>query len=218
MTPRLLLMVLAALAPAGAQCLPVSGARILAGDMARAVPAFAGMPPELVLGYAPAPGACRYYGAAELSRLARRYGLAMEPGMEACFARPLETLTRERVAAALRAAMPAARIEVIESAASPSRTGNFAFRSPGCERIPPRPLRNCGTVRCAAPGKPIFRSGPRCASRFQERGLPPPRRLRRAIPSRVPNLDRSPMRDRRVCQTCPKSWTACHGGRFRRAR
>ena len=99
MTGRCLLMLAAAVAARG-QCLPVRGERILAGDLARAVPAFAGLAPELVLGYAPAPGARRVYGAAELSRLARRYGLAAEPGMEVCFARPLETLTSERVAAA----------------------------------------------------------------------------------------------------------------------
>jgi flagella basal body P-ring formation protein FlgA len=74
-----------------------------------------------------------------LARLARRYGLAVEPGMEACFARPMETLTRERVAAALRAAMPAARIEVMEFSRQPIPPGNCAFRSPGCERNPPRP-------------------------------------------------------------------------------
>ena len=80
MTLRMLLLVLAALVPAGAQCLPVSGERILAGDMARAVPVFAGLAPELALGSAPAAGARRTYGAAELTRLARRYGLAARTG------------------------------------------------------------------------------------------------------------------------------------------
>jgi flagella basal body P-ring formation protein FlgA len=127
MTLRMLLIPLAALAPASAQCLPVSGGRILAGDLARAVPVFARMAPELALGYAPAPGARRTYGAAELARLAGRYGLAVEPGMEACFVRSVETLTRERVAAALRAAMPAARTEVVEFSRQPIPPGELRF-------------------------------------------------------------------------------------------
>jgi flagella basal body P-ring formation protein FlgA len=120
-------LLLAALAPAGAQCLPVLGDRIRAGDMARAVPAFAGIPPELDLGSASAAGARRTYGTAELARLARRYGLAVEPGMEACFVRPVETLTGERVAAALGAAMPAARIEVVEFSRQPIPPGVLRF-------------------------------------------------------------------------------------------
>jgi flagella basal body P-ring formation protein FlgA len=130
MTARMALILLAAVAPAGAQCLPVSGPRILAEDLARAVPAFAGLAPELALGDAPAPGARRAYGAAELARLALRYGLAVEPGVEACFARPLETLTGERVAAALRAALPAARIEVVDFSRQPVPPGELRFPAP----------------------------------------------------------------------------------------
>jgi flagella basal body P-ring formation protein FlgA len=131
MTLPVPIMLLAALAPAGAQCLPVSGGRIRAGDMARAVPAFAGIAPELDLGSAAAAGARRTYGAAELARLARRYGLAVEPGMEACFVRPVETLTAERVAAALGAAMPAARIEVLEFSRQPIPPGALHFAVSG---------------------------------------------------------------------------------------
>src|ERR1700741_1601789 len=91
-------------------CLPVLGDRILAADMARAVPGFAALAPEVALGYAPAPGARRTYSAAELARLARRYGLADEPGTEACFTRRMEVLTAERVATAIRKELPEARL------------------------------------------------------------------------------------------------------------
>src|SRR5580692_975017 len=83
-----------------ADCVPVAGERILAGDLARAVPAFASVAPEVVLGYAPSPGGRRTYSAGELARLAGRYGLTVDPGVEACLVRPAETLTRERVTAA----------------------------------------------------------------------------------------------------------------------
>jgi flagella basal body P-ring formation protein FlgA len=133
MTLRMSIVLLAAITRASAQCLPVSGERILAGDMARAVPAFAGLAPELALGYAPAAGARRTYGAAELARLARRYGLGVEPGMEACFTRPMETLSIERVAAALGAAMPAARIEVLEFSRQPIPSGELRFPVSGLQ-------------------------------------------------------------------------------------
>ena len=136
MIRRMLFLVLAALAAAAAQCLPVLGERIRAGDMARAAPAFAGIAPELDLGSAAAAGARRTYGAAELARLARRYGLSVEAGLEACFVRPVETLTGERVAAALRAAMPAARIEVLDFSRQPIPPGELRFplSAPPAER------------------------------------------------------------------------------------
>jgi flagella basal body P-ring formation protein FlgA len=95
------------------------------------------MPPELALGFAPAPGARRTYGAAELARLARGYGLAVEPGVEACFVRPVETLTRARVAAALHAAMPAARIEVVEFSQQPVAAGELRFPASGLHAAGP---------------------------------------------------------------------------------
>ena len=131
MTLRMLLLSLAALAASTAQCLPVSGPRILAGDMARAVPIFASLAPDLALGYAPASGARRTYGAAELARLAGRYGLVVEPGMEACFTWPMETLSPVRVAAALSAAMPEAHIEVVEFSRQPIPSGELRFPPSG---------------------------------------------------------------------------------------
>lgn len=156
MTLRVSLLLLAALPPAGAQCLPVSGPRILAGDMARVVQPFAGIASDLALGYAPAPGTIRAYGAAELARLARRYGLAVEPGMEACFVRPAETLSREHVAEALRTAMPAAQIEVVEFSRQPVPSGALRFPLSGLDADPTTlsPLLWRGVV--SAPGQNEF--------------------------------------------------------------
>jgi len=127
MTWRILWLTLGSMGMALAGCLPVAGERILARDLARVVPAFAALPPDLALGYAPSPGGTRTYAAAELSRLARRYGLAVETGAEACFLGPVETLTGARVAAAMRAAMPAARIEVVEFSRQPVPPGELLF-------------------------------------------------------------------------------------------
>jgi flagella basal body P-ring formation protein FlgA len=126
MTSRILFFTFCSIGFA-AECVPVTGERILAGDLARAVPAFAGLPPELALGYAPAPGGRRAYSAAELARLAGRYGLTVEPGVEACLARPAGMLTRERVTAAMQATVPHARIEVLELSRQPVPPGEIHF-------------------------------------------------------------------------------------------
>src|ERR1019366_3977681 len=110
---RILFLWLLALAPASAQCLPVSGSRILAQDMALGIPAFAQIPPELALGYAPAPGARRTYGAAALARLAR-----------------------ERLRAPPRAARPAARIRVVECGRQPVPPGELCFPVSGLQADP----------------------------------------------------------------------------------
>lgn len=136
MIPKLLLLLAVLAVPVRPECLPVAGERILAGDMARAVPAFARIGPELVLAYAPAPGSRRTYGAAELARLARQYGLAVDPGTGACFVRPMQTLTRERVAAALQSALPAARIEVLDFSRQPIPPGELRFRAAELEATP----------------------------------------------------------------------------------
>src|ERR1700684_247192 len=111
MTSRILLFTLCSIGFAG-DCVPVAGERILAGDLARAVPAFAGLSSELSLGYAPAPGSRRVYSAAELARLAGRYGLTVDPGVDACLVRQSGTLTAERATAAMQVTVPKARIEV----------------------------------------------------------------------------------------------------------
>ena len=126
MKPRMVPLLVAAITLGRAQCVPVSGERILARDMAQAAPVFAGLPPELALGYVPAAGARRTFSVAELGRLARRYGLA-EPAGEACFTRTLDTLTRESVERALRAILPGARIEIVDFSRQPVPPGELRF-------------------------------------------------------------------------------------------
>jgi len=141
-----------------AQCLPVAGDRILAADMARAVPAFAELPTQLALGYAPAPGARRTYSNVELARLARRYGLADLPGADACFIRPLETLTPERVSAALRTVMPEARMEVVEVSRQPLPPGDLRFSPAGLVKGNPGSpwLWRGAVVRGGQPDFPVW--------------------------------------------------------------
>jgi len=156
MSPLPILVMLASVSPA--PCIPVEGEHILAVDLARAVPAFAGLPPELALGFAPAPGGRRTFAAAELVRLAQRYGVAVEPGSEVCFARLAETLTRERVASALQAVLPAAHIEVIDFSHQPLPRGELRFLLSGLDHpvsaTQESPLVWRGAV--CPPGQPDF--------------------------------------------------------------
>lgn len=151
MTFRTIAMLWVALTPVWAGCLPVMGDRILAADMAQAVPGFAGIAPDVFLGFAPAPGGRRIYNSPELARLARRYGLSLEPGVEACFVRPVETLTPERVMAALASTLPAARIEVVDFSRQPVPAGALRFPVAGLQTDPSShaPLLWRGQV-CAA--------------------------------------------------------------------
>jgi flagella basal body P-ring formation protein FlgA len=97
-------------------CLPLEGDRILARDLAAAMPAFALWPPETELGYAPAPGLRRVLRAAELRRVASRQGLDGGPMADVCVERPTAPLAPEalRAALALAAGDPDARIEILD--------------------------------------------------------------------------------------------------------
>jgi flagella basal body P-ring formation protein FlgA len=101
-----------------AACLPLAGDgdRILPADLAGAEPAFAALPGDAMLGFRPAPGVRRRFSVAELGRLARRYGLEIEPKSEICLERPLRLLSAADLMPVLRAslALPEARIEIVD--------------------------------------------------------------------------------------------------------
>ncbi len=117
-------------AAAAGDCTALRGDRILAGDMARRVPEFAAVPAETVLADAPAPGVRRTFGSAELTRLAQRYGFRIEPGVEACFIRTAETLSRERIVSAVQAAVPGALVDVLDFSRQPVPPGQLHFAPP----------------------------------------------------------------------------------------
>jgi len=108
---------LARFAPAQApSCLSLEGDRILARDLAAAVPALQSVPPATVLGSAPQPGAQRIFHAPELTAIARHYSLTLDNPADVCFAWPMEALAAPRVLESLRAALgqTEARIEIAE--------------------------------------------------------------------------------------------------------
>jgi hypothetical protein len=88
-----------------AACVVVEGERILFSDLASAVPAFSSVASGESLGLAPAPGARRIVGPAEVGRLAARYGVAWDGGSGICFERASEPPTEAQVLDALAAAL-----------------------------------------------------------------------------------------------------------------
>ena len=126
----LFLCVLAAPALAQTQvCTPIDSDRILAQDLAAVLPAFAALPPQTLLAPTPPPASQRTFHHAELISLAERYGLAIDADSAACFERAMEPLDRDRVLAAMRAAldMPDARIELSETSLYPVPKGKIEF-------------------------------------------------------------------------------------------
>jgi len=127
----------ALVASAAEGCVTVSGDRLLAGELARVIPAFGKLRAEEPLGYAPAPGARRVLRAAEVARLAARRGLQVE-GKEVCLERAAEPLTPGRVLEALRKSLDQeqARIEVADFSRYPVPQGELEFPLSGLAAPP----------------------------------------------------------------------------------
>ena len=116
-----------ALLLAARACLPVEGDRITLGDLSAAIPAFLALNPKEPIGFAPAPGAIRRFLPGELDRLAARNGIVMQSG-PVCFEREMETLTRDRVTAAMREYLPeGSQLELVDFSQQPIPKGTLEF-------------------------------------------------------------------------------------------
>ena len=104
----LVLAAMACTAPIGqTACRPVEGERILARDLALAIPAFGALVPELPVAFAPVPGSRRIMHAVELAALARKNAIELPAPEDLCFEWPLQLLDRAAVMEAMRAALDA---------------------------------------------------------------------------------------------------------------
>jgi flagella basal body P-ring formation protein FlgA len=134
-----------------AGCVAIEGDRITASDFARTLPAFSAVAPEMRIGYAPVPGLLRVYHAAEIQRLAARYGVPAPPAGEICFERAMEPLHPERVAEAMRSALnhPEARIEIVELSSYPVPRGEIQFSRSTLPAVSANPVLWRGFIRYA---------------------------------------------------------------------
>jgi flagella basal body P-ring formation protein FlgA len=110
-------------------CVSIAGERVVARDLAAAVPAFAEIPADTPLGYAPAPGARRVFHANDVRRLAIRYNITPPPDSEICIERVMGPLSPDRVVQAMRDALGSAgaRVEVLELSRYPVPSGQIQF-------------------------------------------------------------------------------------------
>jgi flagella basal body P-ring formation protein FlgA len=116
-----------------AACLAVgSGSdRIVAGDLVPAYPEMAALDPATPLAYAPAPGVSRVFRTPDLRLLAARFALPAIPDREICVARPVAPLDPALLRAAMRSALPDARIEILEYSRQPAPVGEIQFAIEG---------------------------------------------------------------------------------------
>ncbi len=104
---------------AHAACVLVPTDRLLARDLATAVPLFQALDPDEALGFAPFPGTVRILTSHDILLTARRYGLAFAPGEAApsiCVERIVHPLSVDEVSAALLSSLdiPDVKLEILE--------------------------------------------------------------------------------------------------------
>jgi len=133
-----------------ASCHPVEGDRILARDIAAALPEFRTAPPEALAGQAPLPGSRRVFHAPELRALAHRFGITLSSPEDICFEWPTQPLDRARAIAAMREslAVAGAKIEIKDAISDRVPKGAIEF-----------PLAGLGTPSPTGPSTPVMWRG-----------------------------------------------------------
>lgn len=128
MTSILLVALMAAGSDKPEGCAVVDRGRVLASDLAGLVPALAQVPPETLVGYAPAPGLMRWWRGAHLRAIALRFTSAVGDLPDVCVERPARVATRVEVVDALRRALPEqATLELEDYCRLPIPDGRIEF-------------------------------------------------------------------------------------------
>jgi len=137
----MMLPLLLAIALPAPTCRPIDAERIYARDLAAAIPLFASLPPDLAIGYSPAPGWQRTFHAGELQRLARANHLDGAIARDVCFAWNMAVPEPGAIIASMKKALEPrdVRIELIDQARFPAPAGELVFPLAGA------------SVRSAAP-------------------------------------------------------------------
>lgn len=122
-------------------CHPIDADHIYARDLAAAVPLFASLPPDLAIGYSPAPGWQRVFHAAELQRIANTNHLAGSVSQDVCFAWSMAVPEPGAMIAAMKKALAPrdVRVEMVDQSRLAAPAGELVFPLAGA------------SVRSAAP-------------------------------------------------------------------
>ena len=144
---------------AGPACIPLRGEAVTAADLAGVRAAFGTLPGSTRVAWAPAPGVTRWISAGELARIGRQFGVAVSPeplpppereGL--CLVRLVETLDREKLLAAMRAAGPGYEIELVSFGPASVPPGRLEFSSRNLPHLPRSPQ---GPAEVASPRVPV---------------------------------------------------------------
>jgi flagella basal body P-ring formation protein FlgA len=124
-------MILPLLFMAAAACVGVTpdSDKILARDLAPAIPAFSDLAPDTPVALAPVAGARRVFHTGELRQLALRLGLApVDPIQgDVCVERKSAPLRPEDLLEAMRRVLPVAKIELLDFSRQPAPLGRVEF-------------------------------------------------------------------------------------------
>lgn len=114
-------------------CYIVDAERIYARDLAAVVPLFSSLPPELPIGYSPAPGWQRTFHAAELERLAAANHLTGAITHDVCFGWAMAVPEPDRMIAAMKTALAGQNvtIEIVDRSRAAVPQGNLVFPPQG---------------------------------------------------------------------------------------
>lgn len=122
---------LAALAVASCLVVSPGSEQILAGDLAAAIPGLTVPAPAIPVALAPAPGVQRVFRAAELHRMAERFGWSGQLDTDICVERPLSPPDPAQFLAAMRKALPEADIAILDYGRQRLPAGELEFQANG---------------------------------------------------------------------------------------
>ncbi len=125
------MMPLAAWTVTGCLAVSAGSGQILAGDLAAAIPGLTVPAREVPVALAPAPGVQRIFRAAELRRMAERFGWHGNLDADICVERPVSPSDPARFLAAMRKSMPEADIALLEYSRQAVPAGEIEFQASG---------------------------------------------------------------------------------------
>jgi flagella basal body P-ring formation protein FlgA len=115
-----------------ADCLPVTGDRILGRDLALADPRFSAMPASYIVSSAPLPGAKRVFAAAEIARIAHANNIRLDEPPEICFVVPVKPVADEEMIAAMHLSLPrGVEIAIVDRSRAETPPGEIVFSPSG---------------------------------------------------------------------------------------
>jgi flagella basal body P-ring formation protein FlgA len=120
-----------------AACHTIAADRIYARDLAAAAPAFAALPPNLEVGFGPAPGQTRVFHPADLRRIADAHQIKAEFPNDMCFSWQMAVPTREAILASIGKTLAGrnAQVELLDQSLVSAPVGELVFPLSGLSGV-----------------------------------------------------------------------------------